>query len=281
LKLHWSWLALLGASFLVAYAPTIASLQAGPWRTEQESHGPLIMLTSLWLAWRSWPPCDAVAPSPAPRAGWLTLSAALALLWISRTQGLLGGEVLSGIVAMSGCTLIIAGRGAMHALGFPIAFLAFAIPLPDWVVDSLTLPLKVFISDAVTAVLHAAGYPIAHDGVVILIGTYQLLVKDACSGLNSIFALLAVGLLYMHLRRHTFWGNFTLLLAIIPIAVIANFMRVLCLVLIAYYGGSELLDGPLHWFTGLAMFGLAAAMLFFIDLLLPSGSRERHPKHCG
>jgi exosortase len=273
LTTHRGWLALLGASFLVAYAPTIVSLMSGPWRTEQESHGPLIILTSLWLAWRTWPAWRTVACAPAPVEGWLTLIFALALLWIARTQGLLGGEVLSGIIAVSGCILIVAGRGVVRALGFPIAFLAFAIPLPDSIVDTVTLPLKVLISDSVTMLLHLAGYPIAQDGVVILIGPYQVLVKNACSGLSSLFALLAVGALYMHLRRHTFRGNLVLLLVIAPIAVLANFLRVLCLVLIVYYRGSEVLDGPLHWLTGLSMFLLALGFLFLIDRGFPKALR--------
>ena len=65
-------------------------------------------------------------------------------------------------------------------------------------VDAATVPLKVLISDMVTNVLYAAGYPIAQNGVVIQIGPYQLLVQDACSGMNSIFALSAIGVFYVY-----------------------------------------------------------------------------------
>ena len=68
-------------------------------------------------------------------------------------------------------------------------------------VDAATVPLKVLISDLVTQVLYSAGYPIAQNGVVILIGPYELLVQDACSGMNSIFALSAIGVFYVYAFR--------------------------------------------------------------------------------
>jgi exosortase len=267
----WRWLTLMVASFLAAYTPTILALLRGPWRTEQESHGPLIIAASLWLGWRTFPDARARPLRAAPLDGWVALVFGLSLLWLSRTQGLLGGEVLSAVVVLAGCALLVGGRAMLRDFAVPIGILLFAVPMPDWLVDSVTLPLKVLISDAVTMLLHAAGYPIAQDGVMIVIGPYEVLVKDACSGLNSIFALLAIGVFYVHVaRRRTLWRNLALLLAIIPIAVLANFVRVLCLVLIAYYGGIQRLEGPLHLFTGFAMFAFALGALFAFDRLLMS-----------
>src|SRR5260221_14746828 len=128
----------------------------------------------------------------------------------------------------------------LRALAFPIGFLFFTVPAPDWAIDAATLPLKVFISYLVTRVLYAAAYPIAQNGVMIMIGSYQVLVKDACSGMNSIFALSAIGVFYAYAFR---WENkvrsLILLASIIPITIVANFIRVITLVLIAYYGGAH------------------------------------------
>src|SRR6266545_1471242 len=103
--------------------------------------------------------------------------------------------------------------------------------MPDWLVDAATVPLKVFISNVVTNVLYATGFPVAQNGVMIMIGTYQLLVKDACSGMNSIFALSAIGVFYAYAFR---WQekirSLFLLAAIIPITIIANFFRVSAMV---------------------------------------------------
>jgi len=263
------WPLLLVGSFLIAYAPTALGLINGPWQTEQEGHGPLIIAASLWLAWQSREQIKSAAIIPAPIVGWITLGCGLLLLFLARTQELLTFEVLSAIPVIVGCVLVTAGWPLLRILGFPIGFLFFAVPAPDWVIDGLTVPLKVLISDLVTKMLYAAGYPIAQNGVMIMIGTYQLLVKDACSGMNSIFALSAIGVFYAYAFRWESKARAILLLAaIIPITILANFIRVVTLVLIAYYGGVDLLEGPAHDLTGIGLFVVAVALLFLFDAFL-------------
>jgi exosortase B len=265
--LRWAlWPALLIGSFLAAYAPTLKSLIDGPWQTEQEGHGPLIIAASLWLVWQSREKLKAAPLSPAPVAGWAVLLFGLLLMFLARTQGVLAVEALSVIPVITGCILLSAGWPVLRILAFPIGFLLFAVPAPDWMIDAATVPLKVMISDLVTRVLYAAGYPVAQNGVMIMIGSYQLLVKDACSGMNSIFALSAIGVFYVYAFR---WDakvrSLILLAAIVPITIAANFIRVITLVLIAYYGGIDQLEGVLHDLTGISLFIVAVVLLFLFD----------------
>src|SRR5882757_7386566 len=260
------WPALLVGSFLAAYAPSVLSLIDGPWQTEQEGHGPLIIAAALWLVWQSREKLKATLISPAPVLGWTALLAGLVLMFLGRTQGVLPVEVLSVIPVIVGCVLVSAGWPMLRALAFPIGFLLFAVPAPDWAIDAATVPLKVFISDLVTRVLYAAGYPIAQNGVMIMIGSYQVLVKDACSGMNSIFALSAIGVFYVYVFRwNTKIRGLLILAAIVPITIVANFIRVLSLVLFAYYGGIDAVEGTLHDLTGIGLFVVAVALLFLFD----------------
>ena len=260
------WPALLAGSFVAAYSPTIRSLIDGPWQTEQEGHGPLIIAASAWLVWQSRQKLKTAVVAPAPVVGWSMLLFGLFTMFLARTQGVLTFEVLSVLPVIAGCVLLLAGWPVLRILAFPIGFLFFAVPMPDWVIDAATVPLKVFISDVVTRVLYAAGYPVAQNGVMIMIGSYQVLVKDACSGMNSIFALSAIGVFYAYVFRwDTKIRSLILLAAIIPITIVANFIRVVVLVLIAYYGGVDLLEGTLHNFTGIALFIVAVALLFLFD----------------
>src|SRR3984893_2184077 len=149
----------VAASFLAAYFPTVKSLIEGPWQTEQEGHGPLIIAAALWLAWRSYQRFQASAimrSPPAPVAGWITLLLGLALMFLARTQGVLTVEAFSIIPVISGCLLLAGGWSTLRTFAFPIGFLLFAVPLPDWLIDAATVPLKVLISDAVTRSLYAA-----------------------------------------------------------------------------------------------------------------------------
>ena len=263
------WYVLLLLATLIAYIPTFVHLIQGPWQTEQEGHGPLIIAASLWLVWVSREQIAKAEIAPAPIVGWGVLLVGLAMLFMARTQDLISVEVFSELPVITGCVLMVAGWKVLRVLAFPIGFLFFTVPAPGWMVDGATVPLKVFISDWVTRFLYAAGFPVAQNGVVIMIGPYQLLMKDACAGMNSIFALSAIGMFYVYaFRWKSKLRSILLLAAVIPITIIANFLRVLMLVLIAYYGGIELVDGVLHDLTGIALFVFALALLFSLDGLL-------------
>jgi exosortase B len=269
---------LVAACFLAAYFPTFRGLMDGPWQTEQEGHGPLIIAAALWLVWQSREKLKSTPLSPAPIAGWAVLVFGLVLMFLARTQGVLTVEVFSAIPVIVGCILLLAGWTVFRVLAFPIFFLFFAVPMPDWLIDAATVPLKVFISDIVTQVLYAMGYPIAQNGVMIMISSYQLMVKDACSGMNSIFALSAIGVFYVHaFRSEARIRGLLLLAAIVPITIIANFIRVLALVLAAYYGGIDAVEGTLHDLTGIGLFVVAVVLLFLFDGFLGLVARLFRP----
>ena len=115
-------------------------------------------------------------------------------------------------------------------------------------------------------VLYAAGYPIARTGVMITIGQYQLLVADACSGLNSMFSLSALGTLFMYIMgRKSRLHNGVMLAAILPIAFCANIVRVVALVLVTYHFGDEAGQGFLHGAAGMVLMLVALVGLIALD----------------
>jgi exosortase len=113
------------------------------------------------------------------------------------------------------------------------------------------------------------GYPIAQSGVVISIGQYQLLVADACSGLHSMFSLTALGTLFMYvMRRPSHLHNALMLASILPIAFVANLVRVIVLVLVTYHLGDEAGQGFLHGAAGFVLMAVALVIFFGLDGLL-------------
>ncbi len=278
-------IALIFASIVVAYVPTYIKLAEGPWRTEQEGHGPFIILASAWIIWQHWSRLKTVEDRPAPELGWVILLGGLAVMFVSRVLNVLFFEVLSEIPVICGVILIIAGWRVLRVFAFPIGFLVFSAPPPAWMLDAGTVPLKAFVSDLVTQVLYTAGYPIAQNGVMIMIGSYQLLVQDACAGMNSIFALSAIGVFYVYMVSNgSKVHNFILLISILPITIAANFLRVLALVLIAYYGGIDAIDGIYHDLTGIALFIVAVILLLGLDITLTTFSsifQNRWPRSNG
>jgi exosortase B len=260
---------LLTASVLVAFAPTYVKLFYGPWRSEQEGHGPLVIAGAAWLAWQCRSRLQATQISPAPLSGWAVLLLGLALLVITRSQDVVMLEVASQLPILCGCVLLVGGWSVLRVLAFPLAFLVFAIPPPGWLLDAFTVPLKTMVSDWVAEILYDLDYPVAQNGVMIMIGSYQLLVKDACAGMNSIFALSAIGVFYIHeFVRNSKFRAVLLLLSIVPITIVANFVRVMTLVLIAYYFGIDAIEGVFHDLTGFALFAVALGLFFLLDGIL-------------
>jgi len=263
------YLGAMAASFLIAYLPTYVKLANGSWQTEQEGHGPLIMLAATWLAWQERGRLASVAFRPAPVAGWTILLIFLLLMVVTRSQDILMVEVATQIPVLLACLLLIGGWSLARTFAFPLVFLLFSLPPPGWLMDAFTVPLKACISDIVTNFLYALGYPIAQNGVIIMIGSYELMVKDACSGMNSIFALSAIGIFYVHeFVRNNWIRKVLLIIAIIPISILANFFRVLTLVLASYYLGVDRIEGLFHDLTGIALFVFALVLFFFLDGVL-------------
>ena len=264
------YLGAIAVSFFAAYLPTYVRLANGPWQTEQEGHGPLIMLAAAWLAWQQRGKLACIQLDPAPISGWIILASSLLLMVLTRSQDVLMVEVFTQIPVLLACLLFIGGWPLTRVFWFPLVFLVFSLPPPGWILDAATVPLKSWISDVVTNFLYALGYPIAQNGVMIMIGPYELMVKDACSGMNSIFALSAIGIFYVHefVARNSWFRKIILVVSIVPITILANFFRVLLLVLGSYYLGVDRIEGLFHDLTGIALFVFALGLFFFLDGLL-------------
>lgn len=261
------WPLLLG--LLVLYVPTYYSLSNGIWADSDSAHGPIVLAIILWLFWQQWHTFTAVTEQPRTGAGLALLIPGLLLYVLGRSQDIMIFEVGSQIPVLMGAILLCHGRAALRAYLFPILFLLFLVPLPGFVVDSLTGTLKEYVSIIVDDLLYLLGFPIARSGVTLMIGPYQLLVADACSGINSMFSLSAIGLLYMYLRGGTSkLHNALLLAAILPIAFVANIGRVIALVLITYYLGDEAGQGFAHDFASITEFMIAVLVLLGVDFVL-------------
>ncbi|MES3020115.1 MAG: exosortase B [Pseudomonadota bacterium] len=298
------------AGLALLYLPTLYDLLTGLWLTEEQGHGPIILAMALWLMARQWPragqagaggrapgaadagaqaagghaqPAGQGAPPPdaqPARAGWAVLAVGLLLYILGRSQHIIALEIGSFLWVMAALVLLKFGTRALRALWFPFFFMLFMIPLPGQLVSMLTLPMKTAVSYITEHLLYLAGYPIARNGVILQIGQYQLLVADACAGLQTLLTLEALGLFYLNVVRHTSsLRNIALALLIIPISFTANVIRVIVLTLVTYYFGDAAGQGFLHGFAGMVLFVSALILILALDSLLQFGiSRRRAAK---
>ena len=106
--------------------PTYLTLAQGAWRTEQEGHGPLIMLAAAWLAWQRRNELGSIELRPAPIAGWIILILSLLLMAVTRSQDIVMIEVATQIPVLLGCLLLVGGWPLARIFAFPLGFLVFS-----------------------------------------------------------------------------------------------------------------------------------------------------------
>lgn len=257
----------LGAiAFLV---PTMLFVARESWSTEQGAHGPIVLFTGLWLLWRLRNSAlEVAAPPPVWRVA-LMLGVLLPFYVLARVTQIVEVEGFAMYACLVVALYSVIGGSALRRLWFPLFYLLFMFPPPDTLVAAVTLPMKTVLSQAAIWILALAGYPIGGQGVTIYVGQYQLLVAAACSGLNSIISLSAISLFYIYMRHQAEWRYAALLtLLIVPVALIANFFRVLILILLTYHAGEATGQGFLHNFAGIAMFAIALMTIIGVDALL-------------
>lgn len=267
-RLSRPWLFLL-VGFAVMYVPLYWAASQDLWRTDELGHGPIILGLTAWLFWQTRQRIAAASTPPAHALGWPLFATGLLLYGLGRLFSVASIGFASQLFVVMGGLLLLGGAGALRAAWFPVLYILFMVPLPASVVDAVTGPLKGWISVIVVDLLYALGYPIARAGVMISIGPYQLLVADACSGLNSMFSLAAIGALFIYFKARTNRAHNVIMIAsILPIAFTANIIRVITLVLITYHGGDEAGQGFLHGAAGIVLMAAALGILFALDAVL-------------
>jgi exosortase B len=248
------------------YAPTFWSWSQGTWGVETQGHELLILGVALFLLWRQSP---AFLTLPNATSSWGSRSLlilGLLLYLVGRSQGLVRLELLSLIAVLAGLVLRFKGGAGLRIVWFALVFLLFAMPLPfSWVI-ALTGPLKTAVSALAVQLLSWVGYSVGRSGVVITMGQYQLLVTEACAGLQTMFTLEAMGLLYTHLvQSGSSLRNTLLAVLVVPISFLANVVRVMVLALITHYWGDAAGQGFLHGFAGVVLFAVGLGLMALLD----------------
>jgi exosortase B len=263
---YW-WFAIAG--FAAMYLPVYWWAANGIWQSDEQAHGALILLVMLWLFWGLRQPIADVPSQPAPAWGWPLFVLGLLVYVIGEAVGISIFKFGSQLLVVAGVLLLLKGKGAIRVAWFALFYFIFMIPLPGIFVDAVTGPLKQWISIIVVELLYRVGYPISRTGVILTIGQYQMLVADACSGLHSMYSLSALGTLFMYIMgRRSKAHNVIMLASILPIAFVANIVRVIALVLITYHFGDEAGQGFLHGAAGIVLMLVALVCFFALDALL-------------
>ncbi len=258
---------ILAAGLLMLAAPLLWDWSRGLWVLR--GHEPLIVAVSGWLIHRRREAIAVLPSASSPRLALCLFCASMSMYFLGRVLHVVRLELLSLVLMPVVYVLFFKGRAALGLVWFPICYLLFAISPPFSLELAVTGPMKTAVSELATQMLFQLGYPIGNSGVVITIGQYQLLVNEACAGLQTMFTLEAMGLLYANLMNHSSTlRNAMLALLVVPIAFLANVVRVVVLSLVTFHLGDAAGQGFLHGFAGMVLFLVALMLVLGVDGLL-------------
>jgi exosortase B len=258
-------------SVLVLFGPVFYDLFVTVWSTDTQSHGPIVLAIGIWFFYFKTKQILEKNQTfkPAPKLGWLLVLTGSCIYLVGYSQSVYILSIVALVFILCGLICMVFGLKTVYKYWFALFFFVFLMPWPASVIDTLTQPMKIAVSYAADYVLFALDYPIARSGVILQIGQYKLLVADACAGMNSLFTLEAIGLLYINVINHqAFWRNVLLAVLIVPISFISNVLRVCTLALITFHMGDAAGQGFLHNFSGMVLFLTALILIILIDSLI-------------
>ncbi len=259
---------------LFLYGQVIAELISDWYRNGDDAHGFFVLPISGYLIWRKR---DTLARLPCrPNfAGLLLVLGSLGLLVL----GSLGAEFfltrVSLVATIVGLAVYLRGWETVQALTFPLLFSLLMIPLPRIIYYQLVFPLQLLASQLTILGLERLNlFPVIREGNLLFLPHYTLEVIEACSGVRSLLALLALALGYGYMAQTSKVIRGALVLLVVPLAIFGNALRVMLQALIAHYQGLDIAGGPWHQIAGLITFVSAAVLLLLADRVL--GALHRH-----
>ena len=252
----------LAASFGLLYWRVGAKL-IHDWATDENySHGFLIVPLAGYLAWERRDQLRRIPLAPCSWWGLLIVGGSLAVL----IAGLLGAELFLTRIALigtlAGGILFLLGWQHLNVLLFPLGILLLMIPIPAIIFNQIVFPLQLLASRVGEASLSAAGVPVLREGNVIILANTSLEVAEACSGIRSLVSLLTLGIVYGYMIDRRPGVRTAIALSSIPVAIIANGVRVAGTGLAAHFFGPAAAQGFLHTFSGWLVFVFAFVLLF-------------------
>ncbi len=234
------------------------------------SHGMVIPLVSLWLLWRRRADLLKAFETPQPHVfGAVLLVAAVALHFAGLRMQIPHASALGFVIALWGLAWSFGGLALARQTLFPLAFLCFAIPVSF--LAQATFPLRLFGSVVATELLNGLGIATTRVGTAIYSTAgqgFKLDVADACSGIRSIMALMALTAAYAYVFRQRNWERWLLFAMSVPIAAMANVGRIVTIAIVALLFGQDAGLKVYHDYSGYLVFVLAVLLVLGTNALM-------------
>jgi len=180
----------------------------------------------------------------------------------------------SAVVLINGSFVLLFGTRAFRAARFPLLFLLFMIPLPLPAEQRVIAALQLGSAEFVGILFPLTGVPVLREGTIFHLPGLSIDVAPQCSGIRSSLALLITAVLAGHMFLGSTWKRAVLALAVLPVTMFKNGIRIVTLSLLAIYVDRGFLESSLHRDGGIVFFVLALCLMAPILLLLRKGEKR-------
>lgn len=265
---------ILAMLILWLYGPTLVRLATQWWQDPNFSHGFFVPLFSIFAVWQNRAQFSQITPRPSS-AGFLILSSAMLMLIVGQMGAELFLSRFSLLLVTAGLIVLLFGWKFFRTALFPWAVLILMIPIPAILYNQITFPLQLLASRVAAAVLSILGIPVLREGNVITLPSMALEVAEACSGIRSLMSLITLATIYGFMAEKRQWVRYLLLVASVPIAVMANSLRIIGTGLLVQYWNVNAAQGYFHASWGWIIFVVSLLLLYAFHQLVRRIWREK------
>jgi len=261
---------LTALALLICYASTLRGMIDQWTHDEDMAHGFVVPLVIAWIIWRQRDQWQKLPNEP--NACGIALLLFAASLDFAGALGVgLFARSLAFLLSIAGAVLCLGGWARLRAWAFPFVLALFMLPKLAIVYNQVTLPLQLLATRLAATILTITGFAVIREGNILNVAGHQIQVVEACDGIRYLIPLAFTALVLAYLAGSSIWMRVALFLAAVPLAVIANGIRVAAIAPIP-----ALLTGPLHALTGWVIFLLCLAGLEFVRRVIQSAYGRHH-----
>jgi len=264
---HWLGLVALAGAFAANFGPHLVWMWGRWMKSDYYGHGFLIPLVAAYLIYRRR---EYLASAPAAPDG-LGLGLVVGGVFVSLVGTQLDVNFVSAfamIPVLLGLVGWLWGRNVLLACVFPVCYLSFMVPIDPLLIDAFSGPLQLTAAKMAAAFAQIIGIPVWREGINISVPEYSFEVAIACSGLKSLITMTALATLYAYLLEGQAWQRAVVIASSVPVALVANSVRVTLILLLARSMGERAAEGFFHGFSGTVVFMVGLGAIYGIGRLV-------------
>ena len=247
------------------------------WNEQPEySYGILIPFLSAFLLWRERAQLRGI-PFTGSWYGSVFIVIGLLLRLIGQLSTMPAVVHYALLLVLYGLVLALTGPAVFRRMLMPLFILVFMVPLPPVLSGQLSFQLQLLSSQLGVWIIRAAGVSVFLEGNIIDLGSYQLEVAEACSGLRYLFPLMTLAFVIAFTFRGPLWKRAVVFLSSIPITVLMNSLRIGVIGITVDHWGIQMAEGVLHEFEGWVVFMVSTLLVVLLAVALSrlGASRSR------